>query len=88
MLKIKFSEDLTPISEFRIRTAELVEKVKTTKRPIILTHRGRSTAILEDIQEYERRIERLELLESVLAIIEAADKDAMLFDQTNTTQPK
>ena len=74
MPKVRLSEDLTPISDFRVRTAELVAKVKKTKRPIILTQRGRSAAVLEDIQEYERRTDRLELLESVLAGLRAAER--------------
>jgi prevent-host-death family protein len=52
-----------------------VAKVKKTKRPIILTQRGRSAAaVLEDIQEYERRAERLELLEAILKGLRAAEK--------------
>lgn len=63
MPKIKLSEDLTSISEFRLRTAELVAKVKKNRRPLILTQHGRSTAVLEDIQAFEQKTERLELLE-------------------------
>ena len=50
MPKIRLSEDLTPIGDLRVRTAELVAKVKKTKRPIILTQRGRLAAVLEDMQ--------------------------------------
>lgn len=55
MPKIRLSEDLTSISDFRLRTAELVAKAKKTRRPIILTQRGRSAAVFEDVREYERR---------------------------------
>jgi prevent-host-death family protein len=74
MARLKLSEDLTPISDFRIRAAEIVAKVKNSKRPVILTQRGRSAAVLEDVQEYERRLERVELLEAILAGIRAAEK--------------
>ncbi len=74
MTRISLSEDLLPISDFRTRTAEVVAKVKKTKRPIFLTQRGRSAAVLEDIREYERKAERLELLESILAGLRAAEK--------------
>jgi prevent-host-death family protein len=66
MARVGFSEDLTPISDFRVRTAEIVAKVQKTKRPVILTQRGRSVAVLEDIHIYERRTGRVELLEAVL----------------------
>jgi prevent-host-death family protein len=74
MAKVRLSEDLTPISDFRLRTAELVAKVRKTKRPIVLTQRGRSAAVLEDIYEYERRAERLELLEAIVIGMRAAEE--------------
>jgi len=74
MNRIRLSEDLTPISDFRIRTAEIVAKVRKTKRPLILTQRGRSAVVLEDIGEYEKKVERLELLEAILNGLRAAEK--------------
>ncbi|MBI4402033.1 MAG: type II toxin-antitoxin system Phd/YefM family antitoxin [Nitrospirae bacterium] len=78
MARVSLLEDLTPISDFRVRTAEIVAKVKKTKRPVVLTQRGRSTAVLEDVGEYERKTERLELLESILAGLRAAEKGAVV----------
>ena len=74
MTRVRFSEDLTPISDFRVRTAEIMARVKKTKRPVILTQRGRSTAVLEDVYEYERRAERLDLLETILEGLRAAER--------------
>ena len=68
------SDGLLPISLFRTRAAELVARVKKTKRPIVLTQRGRPAAVLEDIREYERRTERMELLEAILAGLRASEK--------------
>ncbi|MES4785381.1 MAG: prevent-host-death family protein [Nitrospiraceae bacterium] len=78
MQKVRLSEDLTPISDFRMRTAELVAKVRKTKRPIVLTQRGRSAAVLEDIREYERRAERLELLEAIVTGIRATENGEVI----------
>jgi antitoxin YefM len=78
MSRIRFSEDLTPINDFRAHTAEIVAKVKKTKRPVILTQRGRSAAVLEDIQVYEQRTERVELLEAVLDGLRAAETGAVI----------
>ncbi len=78
MARLKPSEDLIPVSDFRIRTAEVVAKLKKNKRPIILTQRGRSAAVLEDVREYERRVERLELLEDILDGIRAAERGAVV----------
>ena len=73
-MKVKLAEDVTPVTDFRTNAAELLEKVKKTKRPLILTQRGRSAAILEDVKEYEDRLERLELLEAIVQGLQAAEQ--------------
>lgn len=71
---MKLSEDIFPVTDFRAKAAELIQKIRQTRRPLILTQRGRSAAVVEDIQEYERRLERLELLESIVSGLQAAEK--------------
>ena len=66
-------EDVTPISDFRTRTAEIVEKLKRTRRPVLLTQHGRSAAVLEDVGEYQGRLDRLDLLEAIVASMRAAE---------------
>ena len=78
MNRIRLLEDLTPISDFRTRTAEIVAKVRKTKRPLILTQRGRSAAVLEDIEAYEKKEERLELLEDILKGLQAAENGKVI----------
>jgi antitoxin YefM len=65
MSAIRFSEDVRPLSEFRANAAAFVEQVQTTQRPIVLTQHGRSAAVLLDVVEYERLIERAEVLEDI-----------------------
>jgi len=74
MTRVRLSKDLTPISDFRVHAAEIMARVKKTRRPVILTQRGRSTAVLEDVREYERRAERLDLLEAILEGLRAAER--------------
>src|SRR2546427_10850523 len=78
MARLNLLDDLTPISDFRVRTAEIVAKVKKTKRPVILTQRGRSAAVLEDVREYKRKPDRLERFESILGGMRAADQGAVV----------
>jgi len=74
MPRLKLADDIVPIRDIRTRTAELLAKLKSKKRAIILTQRGRPVAVLEDIREYERQAEYLQLLESVLAGLRASEK--------------
>lgn len=67
---IALDEDIQPISEFRANTTAFVEKVRETKRPIVITQHGRSAAVLLDVREYALMLERLEKLEVIEAIEE------------------
>jgi prevent-host-death family protein len=65
MASIRFSKDIRPLSEFRANAAALIQQVRRSRRPLVLTQHGRSAAVLLDIDEYERLIERAELLDDV-----------------------
>jgi antitoxin YefM len=65
MSSIRVSQDIRPLSEFRANAAAFVQHVRQTRRPLVLTQRGRGAAVLLDISEYERLVERAELLEDI-----------------------
>ena len=65
MPRVRFDEDIRPLSEFRAGVATFVKQIHETRRPMILTQRGRGVAVLVDVQEYEKMQERLELLEEL-----------------------
>jgi prevent-host-death family protein len=62
--------DIRPVSEFRANAAELIEHVKSSRRPLVLTQRGHSTAVVLDVAEYERMIDEIELLSDVRTAIQ------------------
>ncbi len=65
MKRIIYSEDIRPLSEFRANAAMLIEQVRTTKRPMIITQHGKSTAVILDVREYEALLEKLEILQDI-----------------------
>jgi len=65
MASIRFSEDIRPLSEFRANTAAFVEQVQSTRRAIVLTQHGRGAAVLIGVAEYERLVERAEVLDDI-----------------------
>ena len=65
MRQPKLDRDIKPVSEFRANAAELIEQVRNTRRPLVLTQRGHSAAVLLDVAEYTQLIEELELLRDV-----------------------
>lgn len=62
MSPLRPSTDVRPVTEFRANTSAVIEQMHATKRPIILTQHGRSTAVLLDVEVYESLIDEIELL--------------------------
>jgi len=60
MPRIRLDEDLRPVTEFRANSAALIKQVRDTKRPVVLTQRGRGAAVLVNVEEYQRMIDVLE----------------------------
>ena len=65
MPRVRPTEDIRPLADFRANLASVVRQVRRTERPVILTQHGRSAAVLVDAAEYEALVERAELLEDV-----------------------
>jgi prevent-host-death family protein len=68
--RVKLTSDIKPVSEFRANAAELIEHVRTSGRPLVLTQRGHSAAVLLDVVEYERMVDEIELLGDVRTAIQ------------------
>ncbi len=65
MQRLVLDKDIQPMSEFRAHTASCIHQVQTSKRPLVITHHGRSAAVLIDVSEFESMSQRLELLEDI-----------------------
>ena len=65
MQKLKINQDIKPLSEVRNGMAFFIKQVHETKRPLIITRRGKSAAVLIDAQEFEAMEEKIELLSDV-----------------------
>lgn len=62
MVRIELDKDVKPISEFRANATSLIDQVNKTKRPLVITQHGKSSAVLLDVREYEGLLDKLELL--------------------------
>lgn len=65
MKQVNLEEDIKPLSEFRANAATLVKHVKSTKRPLVITQHGKSSAILMDVKEYQSLLDKIEILQDV-----------------------
>ncbi len=53
-------EKIVPISELQTQARKIVEGVKTTRDPVIITQRGRPAALLVNYEDYEGLVATLE----------------------------
>jgi len=65
MSRLHFDQDIQPLSDFRAGAASFIRQVNETRRPIVITQRGKCVAVVVDVAEYESMQEKIELLEEV-----------------------
>lgn len=67
--RIDLVEDVLPISELRLRAAEVIKKIRETQRPLVITQYGRAVAVLLDVNQFQHLQDTLtELEEQVEAL--------------------
>ena len=65
MSQIKLDQDIRSLSDFRANAASYVERVKSKHRPLILTQHGKSSAVLIDVEDYQKLLDKIQLLEEL-----------------------
>lgn len=63
MSRIHFDQDIQPLSEFRAGVTSFIKQINETRRPLVITQRGKGVAVVLDVAEYEAMQEKIELLE-------------------------
>jgi antitoxin YefM len=53
-MDLNIREHIRPVSDFRRDTAQMLKRLKDSHQPIVLTQRGRSVAVILDVETYER----------------------------------
>ncbi|MES3040257.1 MAG: type II toxin-antitoxin system Phd/YefM family antitoxin [Pseudomonadota bacterium] len=64
-MQIKFSEDVIPLSDLKVNPGKVVGRANETRRPILLTSRGRGIAVVQSLEEYEKNAEELRFVKAV-----------------------
>lgn len=51
------TNDMQSLTTFRRRSGEFMKQLKKTKRPVVLTVKGRAAAIVQDAEAYQRLLD-------------------------------
>ena len=50
---MKFSEDVVPLTVLKTNPGRVVKRVAESRRPVLLTRRGRGVAVVQAVAEFE-----------------------------------
>ena len=62
----KFSQDIVPLSDLKVNPGRIVRQIDETRRPVLLTNRGRGIAVVQALAEYEAESEERAFLRGVI----------------------
>jgi prevent-host-death family protein len=65
---LNLSRDINSLSNFKRKTPEFVEQLRTTQAPLVLTVNGVSELVVQSAEGYQQLLDRLEYLETVAGV--------------------
>jgi prevent-host-death family protein len=54
---IDITKDIQSLTTFRRNSAVFLKQIKKTKRPVVLTVKGKAQAVIQDPEEYQRLLD-------------------------------
>lgn len=60
-MSFNFSEDTKSVSDLERHTHEILEQIRKTRRPILLTVHGKADAVLIDAKTYQKQLKAMNL---------------------------
>ena len=74
MRAVRISEDIVPVSDFKVQAAEWLKRLAETGQPLVITQNGKAAGVLLSPAEFDRLTERARLVAAVDAGL--ADEEA------------
>jgi prevent-host-death family protein len=60
-MSLNSSEDTKSVSDLKRHTHEILEQIRKTRRPILLTVNGKADAVLIDAKTYQKQVKAMNL---------------------------
>ncbi|MBL8220835.1 MAG: type II toxin-antitoxin system Phd/YefM family antitoxin [Bryobacterales bacterium] len=54
---LDITKDIQSLTTFRRRSGEFIKQLKKTKRPVVLTVKGKAEAVVQDAEAYQRLLD-------------------------------
>jgi prevent-host-death family protein len=65
-MNMKFSEDVITIGDLKVNPGRVLKQVSATRRPVLLTTRGRGVAVVQSVADYEKSEEERAFMRAVV----------------------
>ena len=62
----KFSEDVVPLTDLKTNPGRVVRQVADSRRPVLLTSRGRGVAVVQSVADFEAAEEARAFMRAVV----------------------
>jgi prevent-host-death family protein len=68
IVMINLSRDIQSLSTLKRNTNELITQMKVTGNPVVLTVNGKAELVVQDAESYQKLLDSIEYLESIIGI--------------------
>ena len=62
---LDIANDIRSLSDFKRNTSELLDRLKKTGSPLVLTINGKAEVVVQDAEAYQALLERVETIEGI-----------------------
>ena len=64
-MQISISKDIHSLSDFKRNTPELLDQMRESGRPVVLTINGKAEIVVQDAASYQRLLDHMEEIETL-----------------------
>ena len=61
-----YLKNIEPVTTLKTRSSELIKRARKSGQPVIITQNGKPTAVLQDVESYQRQRDTLLLLQALV----------------------
>ncbi len=75
-MMINISKDIHSLTDFKRRSADFLQQLKKSRRPMVLTVNGKAEVVVQDVESYQKLLELVDRLEAMEGIQRGLEKMA------------
>ena len=80
MKDVHTTEDIVPLGEFKAKASEMLRKLRSTSRPLIITQHGKPAAVVITPEDFDILVERERFVAAVQQGLADADAGRVIDD--------